>query len=211
MHQPTPLSLKRLATYARASAQHLRAQVQASVTESPVGGEKQTPSVLNTALWKALFRTPLDKFDVLITLDPSLVPGTRRALQLGGGTKPPREPDAGKPEERYKNNPDEALIAPLPLVGFDPVALYCRDLKERCGPYADVYFDALGGTTVGVVWKPGVFEPVPFAVARCVLATPKDKGFVTPDKANLLKLFHDLGSNFVLNITEQVQAPEEEE
>jgi U3 small nucleolar RNA-associated protein 22 len=211
MHQPTPLSLKRLATYARASAQHLGAQVQASVTESPMGGEKQTPSVLNTALWKALFRTPLDKFDVLITLDPSLVPGTRRALQLGGGAKPPREPDAGKLEERFKNNPDEVLTAPLPLVGFDPVALYCRDLKERCGPYADVYFDALGGTTVGVVWKPGVFEPVPFAVARCVLATPKDKGFVTPDKANLLKLFHDLGSNFVLSVTEQVQAAEEEE
>jgi hypothetical protein len=184
------------------------AQIQASVTESPVGG---TPAVLNAGLWKSLFSTPLDKFDVLITLDSTLVPGTRRALQLGGGGKVPRMKDAGKPEERFKANPDSVLTAPLPLVGFDPVALYCRDLKERCGPYADVYFDALGGTTVGVVWKPGVFEPVPFAVARCVLATPRDGGFVTPDKANILMLFRDLGAGLVLDVTEQKQATAEDQ
>lgn len=42
----------------------------------------------------------------------------------------------------------------LPIVDFDPVSIYVRELSETYKSNAMFFYDRYGGDVVGVVWKP---------------------------------------------------------
>jgi len=45
------------------------------------------------------------------------------------------------------------------LIGFNPVKLYLKELQERFGDKALFFYDSLGGSLIGIVWKPTSFLP----------------------------------------------------
>jgi hypothetical protein len=52
------------------------------------------------------------------------------------------------------------------MVGFDPCLQYVRLLRARFGGLAFFFWDALGGDSVGVVWRPQAFLPRPFHITN---------------------------------------------
>ena len=79
------------------------------------------------------FKTSLTGYDVLIRLH-------RRHI----ARRPPAE-----------NIDMEQIHADkLPVIDFDPVALYVNELRSAFEHMALFFYDNLGGEVIGVLWKP---------------------------------------------------------
>jgi len=137
-HAPSPLIFKRMVGYAKQSYAILR-----NLVANPFVPKSK---------WKALFLTPLQPFNVLIHLDPSVV-----SSQGQDGKQ--------KNKKRKKNRPTV-------YVGLNVVEAYLSELREQYSHLALFFHNAVGGCVIGVVWKPGTFVPKPFKVQHAQYATP---------------------------------------
>lgn len=141
---PSAAGLKRMAAYARSSAELLACLI----------------SGRGDASWQSLFCTPLQLHDVVLLLKHQALPFPQRVhfparhiLRLA----PAREEGGGcqlaeVPREALRGGPGAAREALL--VGFDPTLLFVGELKARFGAVADVSFSAHGGDAVALTWRP---------------------------------------------------------
>jgi len=138
---PTTQVLNKVKSFARASAAALFSYLE--------GNGK--PSSL-----KALFQTPLNRFDVLIHLRGEVVPSSVDALNQSY-KKSAGVIAAGPlalPAPRAKNLQFTDSFEDQLLSGFAPPTQYVEELREHFGSTAMVFYDDLGGKVVGVSWLP---------------------------------------------------------
>lgn len=163
--------LSRLVAYARSSLAHFDALL--------AGGPEHGVAQANQ--WKTLFKTPLSvpsAFDLLIHLRVDALPVQYLTKSLAppssilasaaaaSGVKP--EGSAASIKKGYKLPPDAAVNASaitlssegcsdsrtVPLVGFNPLHSFVASLRHMFGALAYFFYDAQGGTVIGVVWRP---------------------------------------------------------
>ncbi|XP_058116065.1 nucleolar protein 6 [Anopheles ziemanni] len=53
-----------------------------------------------------------------------------------------------------------------PPVGFDPVALYLKELRDAYGKFALFFYDPCGGDRIAVLWRPDALDTQPFKTSN---------------------------------------------
>lgn len=190
--KPSNLQLERIIAYAHSSLSYLKNLLSSSLSAP-------TSSVSSDKLWLSLFRTPLQQYDLLISLDPAALPKYTQGLVLPFGS---RVEESKK--RKFKLPPGSAEAAPLPMVGFDPVYSYLSDLRAQVAHLCDFYYDAMGGAVIGVCWKPEVMVPQAFAVSRATLAEPVEdasgEGLIRPNVEAIMHFFKVAGRGLVKDV-----------
>lgn len=105
--------------------------------------------------YQALFSPALDFYDLVIYLNPSLIARRSESIQAKIDKEPSKLPPY-KPQQPEK----------IPVVGFDPVECYLRELRQNYGEYALFFHDTYGGDVIGVLWKPAAKEEKEFKVSN---------------------------------------------
>lgn len=100
---------------------------------------------------KQMFRPSLEDYHYIIELNKDFVPLYSQAIDSSILVKP----------TAVKDTISNSCI---PVVDFDPVKLYLKELREAFSEVAMFFYDAYGGTKVGVVWKPSANTPQPFKI-----------------------------------------------
>ncbi|KAM0914789.1 hypothetical protein ACQ4PT_011270 [Festuca glaucescens] len=143
-HSPSKSVLKRMASYAKSSAELL--------TNLIVHGQS------GQYTWECLFQTPLSNYDAVILLHQEKLCRPHHVLF------PPAETPNGKMV--IKGNPSNDFHPYMPLsksvvrssrdkllVNFDPTACFLRDLKCAFPVTFKLWHDSIGGDAVGLTWE----------------------------------------------------------
>lgn len=142
---PNKLVLKRIASYARSSADLL--------TNLILQGDSDSYT------WECLVRTPLNNYDAIVLLHRDKLCYPQRLLF-------PTEVDHGKhvikgkaskefyPYMAFGNALQSLEEARTKLmVDFDPTNYFLEDLKEEFPDTFKVWYDSLGGDAIGLTWE----------------------------------------------------------
>ncbi|XP_076015910.1 nucleolar protein 6 isoform X2 [Genypterus blacodes] len=147
---------------------------------------------------RVAMRPPLDAYDVLIHLNPKQVP------LLGQAVDPPPVTFG----RGVVSGNVAAPGGPLPVIDYDPVALYLTELREAFADLALFFCDPYGGTVIAVLWKPKAFIPVPFKTsqmsARSVEVTG-DQAQAVPNVQAILEDFRILGKDLVKSVDARME------
>lgn len=178
--KPTKQIVNRLSLLARESHTILERQIETCM--------------LQPADFKQIFRPPLDHYDVIIHLHSRLLPRGYQALD----------------RVKHETGPASLLRVSslLPVVNFDPVASYIKELKEAFSDIALFFHDVYGGNFIAVVWKPQSFVPTPFKVRQVQYKMPlvnpqpnhKVQSWIVPNISAILEDFQTLGEGLVKKI-----------
>ncbi|XP_059910266.1 nucleolar protein 6 [Gadus macrocephalus] len=142
---------------------------------------------------KVAMRPPLEAYDVLIHLLPKQVPLLKQAVD------PPlvvfsRGTVAGK-----AGTPGGAM----PVIDYNPVALYLSELRDSFGDLALFFCDPYGGTVIAVLWKPKAFKPVPFKTSEIKARRVEVKGeqaHSVPNVEAIVEDFSVMGKDLVRSV-----------
>ncbi|GFS40938.1 nucleolar protein 6 [Trichonephila inaurata madagascariensis] len=149
---------------------------------------------------KTIFRAPLDSYHTLIYLERREIPRLKYAIDVYETDKLPL----------YKSYKHESNIV-FPIVEYDPVERYLRELRRNFGDYALFFHDVYGGDFIAVVWKQSSFSPKEFNVSSINNRTLYRNGpQVIPDVERIIEDFNILGHGLVKKIvknTENWQIP----
>jgi U3 small nucleolar RNA-associated protein 22 len=116
-----------------------------------------------------LFRTPVDGFDGVISVQPAWAP---RSTKLAAGPL-----YAGHHVPRLSSS----------LVGFDPVDRLLNALQRELGHFALFLCDKFGGRRIYVVWRPSASEKKPFSLQSVRFMTPvPGSQELEPSKAEMM-------------------------
>ncbi|XP_060804531.1 nucleolar protein 6 [Amyelois transitella] len=135
------------------------------------------------------FVPSLSGYDVLIRLNPTLVPFTTERVE--------KLPTSRKLPTTFA----EELI---PVVEFDPVRCYLDELRHAYSEFALFFHDSYGGEVVAVLWKPDIDEFKEFQVLNANALTPITVKGETKYKINKQALIEDfkiLGAGLVTDVT----------
>ncbi|KAI9164874.1 hypothetical protein LWI28_003798 [Acer negundo] len=180
---PTSMELKRLAAYARSSANLLTKLVL----------EDQTDSYR----WECLFRTPLNNYDAVVLLHRDKLPYPQRLLfpsELNQGRHVARG-NASKAFRSFMLPADmkrgtEELKNKL-MVDFDPLRCFVGDIEKDLSKKFNLWYDSLGGDAVGLTWE-----------RKCSKKRIREEAAEVEevDPVDVLKAAGELGKGFVRNI-----------
>ncbi|XP_067130001.1 nucleolar protein 6 [Centruroides vittatus] len=96
---------------------------------------------------KQIFRPPIGLYDIIIHLNPYYVPKYYQAIDITSKFNPPVYK-----KYKYVNNEK------MPIVNFDPVLCYLKELRACFEEIALFFYDHCGGDAIYVLWKPKAFE-----------------------------------------------------
>lgn len=174
---PTPVELKRLAAYARSSANLL--------TRLIVENDSHR--------WECLFRTPLNNYDAVILLHRDRLVYPQRLLfpsEIREGTCVARgnaskdfSPFLG-PKDMKRNL--DTMKSKL-MVDFDPLQCYLVDLEGGFPNTFNLWCDSLGGDAIGITWT----KPT---------SKKRDREDNSKDVKDVLKAVGEAGKGFVRSI-----------
>ncbi|KAM4706920.1 nucleolar protein 6 isoform 2-T2 [Discoglossus pictus] len=152
--------------------------------------EKQLNDPLGNQDIKLVFRPPLDLYDVLIHLNPKHIPRHREAVD-----------QAVKSFHRGLLKTDaEVKNVLLPVVDYDPVQLYLKELREAYGEFALFFYDSHGGEVIAVLWKPSSFEPQSFKTINVkgrMMDSKSSTPMMVPNVEAILEDFEIIGQDLV--------------
>ncbi|NXV02226.1 NOL6 protein, partial [Cettia cetti] len=201
-------------TRERPSAQILQRFVLLA-SESLRALEEQLMDPLSHQDVKMVFRPPLDFYDVLIHLNPNQIP-----RHLESVDRPVKSVSRGV----VKNS--SAMNILFPVVDYDPVQLYLRELRvstacwggrwevtvlnlrlfstqDAFDDLALFFYDKHGGEVIAVLWKPLNFKPQPFKVSSMKgrkVTTLNNELVCVPNVEAILEDFEILGEGLVKNV-----------
>ncbi|KAI1798486.1 Nrap protein [Ganoderma leucocontextum] len=115
---------------------------------------------------KHLFQHPTKDYDFIAELDPGALP---RYYQNVGAN-----PSGWASKAKYANASLASSVAPI-FPGFDPAATLFADLRSVYQDTALLFYDALGGSSIGGVWQPMLRTPRPFRVLGGYSSFPVSK------------------------------------
>eukprot|EP01119_Soliformovum_irregulare_P012830 TRINITY_DN3350_c0_g1_i1.p1 TRINITY_DN3350_c0_g1~~TRINITY_DN3350_c0_g1_i1.p1 ORF type:complete len:1133 (-),score=396.10 TRINITY_DN3350_c0_g1_i1:57-3455(-) len=107
-----------------------------------------------TSDWSVVFKTSLADYNLIIDLNQNYISNYDESIDWLHE----------KPVFKKRKTPQKG--------GLDYVVEYVKELKARFGDKAMFFYDALGGKTIGVVWKPSTFAEVPFKLATSAYTKP---------------------------------------
>lgn len=142
---PTSSELRRLAAYAKSSANLLAKLV--------------LQDELDSYRWECLFRTPLNNYNAIVLLHRDRLPYPQHLLF-------PSEPNQGmhvvrgKPSKKFHplllpgdmKGSLEDLKQKL-MVNFDPLRCFVYDMEREFPNKFKVWYDSLGGDAIGLTWE----------------------------------------------------------
>ncbi|XP_060711362.1 nucleolar protein 6 [Hemiscyllium ocellatum] len=176
--RPSALILQRLVELASASLQTL---------------ERQLMDPLDNHDLKTVFRPPLDIYDVFIYLNPKHIPRHLEAVD--------------RPKVTYSRgtlrNDAKVHFLKMPMVDYDPVQCYLRELRSAFGEFALFFHDTYGGSLIAVLWKPQAFTPQPFKTSHInakMLETKGNQLQLVPNVEAILEDFEILGAGLVKSV-----------
>uniref|UniRef100_A0A8B9FKR7 Nucleolar protein 6 n=1 Tax=Amazona collaria TaxID=241587 RepID=A0A8B9FKR7_9PSIT len=178
-------------TQERPSAQILQ-RLTVLASESLHALEEQLMDPLKTQDVKMVFRPPLDFYDVLIHLNPNQIP-----RHLESVDQPVKSFSRGV----VKNSTADKIL--FPVVDYDPVQCYLRELRDAFSDLALFFYDKHGGEVIAVLWKPLSFQPQPFKVSNVkgrMVTTLNDKLVCVPNVEAILEDFEVLGEGLVKSV-----------
>ncbi|CAM9481846.1 unnamed protein product [Lampetra planeri] len=132
---------------------------------------------------RKVFRPSLEVFDVLLRLAPRHLPRAahavdRPAVTLQRGVLPAKPAKAAKAAPVSR----QAQHGHMPAVEYDPARLFLQELQDAFGELALFFHDPYGGDIIGVVWRPDVFAPQPFATSHVAARRPHGQNGVAGGK-----------------------------
>ncbi|XP_075439397.1 nucleolar protein 6 isoform X2 [Ascaphus truei] len=142
---------------------------------------------------KMVFRPPLDLYDVLIHLNPKQIPRHRESVD-----QPAKSFLRGLLK---KDAPVKALL--FPVVDYDPVQLYLKELREAFGEFALFFYDSHGGEVIGVLWKPSSFEPQSFKTTNVKgrwMDGNSNESLMVPNVEAIVEDFEIMGEGLVRTV-----------
>ncbi|XP_004512044.1 uncharacterized protein [Cicer arietinum] len=180
---PSALELKRLAAYARSSANLL---MKLSFQEE-----------IGPYRWECLLRTPLNNYDAIIVLHKEKLAYPQRLLfssEVDHGTQIAKG-HASKCFQPFllpkdlKGRPEE--LKKKLLVDFDPSRCFIRDLEKEFSTTFQLWHDSLGGDAIGLTWG-----------KSCSSKKRKQEEVVEEgyDPRKVLKAVGEVGKGFVRSI-----------
>ena len=136
--------------------------------------------------WRAIFRPPLEAFDIRIRLRRKQLPRRHQAVDPVG--KPARV-------DPYTRQPFEAVPPPE----FDPVQKLVEELRLAAAGWALVCYDRCGGDMIGVVVRREALKPRPLAAFRCEGDMPAGAGAseMAPNVGGFVDLARTIGEGIV--------------
>lgn len=99
--------------------------------------------------FKNIFRPNLDIYDVVINLNTAFCVKAFQKVDICKGTFLPHY-------RAYDSSDNDKT---LPVVGFDPVEFYVKELREAFDEIALFFYDVYGSTNIYVLWKPDALKP----------------------------------------------------
>uniref|UniRef100_A0A8C5TKB3 Nucleolar protein 6 n=1 Tax=Malurus cyaneus samueli TaxID=2593467 RepID=A0A8C5TKB3_9PASS len=178
-------------TQERPSAQILQRLV-VLASESLRALEEQLMDPLSEQDVKMVFRPPLDFYDVLIHLNTNHIP-----RHLESVDRPVKSVSRGV----VKNSSAGNIL--FPVVDYDPVQLYLRELRDAFNDLALFFYDKHGGEVIAVLWKPVSFQPQPFKVSSMKgrkVTTLNNELVCVPNVEAILEDFEILGEGLIKSV-----------
>lgn len=136
--------------------------------------------------FKQIFRPPIQDYDVLIQLNRKHIAQAHLALDNTTGVT------TDTATSRKKSTK-------LPVVDFDPVKIYMKELERTFSDFALFFHDSYGGNYIAVVWRPNLFLPHSFKTSqvKCRVPAGKTSQKVTVDIDSILNDFQVMGNSLV--------------
>lgn len=138
---------------------------------------------------RLIFKPPTKEYDFIINLKPLLNPKRLQAINLS----------KDHPEVEwhpYKHHSE----AKIPVVDFNPVQLYLRELRENYGEYVLFFHDSYGGDVIAVLIKPTALEPRDFKVSNVNCRKLNADGKLVLNVSAMLEDFYIIGKGLVKSI-----------
>jgi hypothetical protein len=106
-------------------------------------------------MWKAVFETPLNLYDVLIETNQQAV-YPRQEVLTNKGNMEYKNLLIAAAREKEKKHPQQFKSGNDLLIGLKPVEWYVSQLERKFGHLAFFFYNALRPDQyIGVIWKPG--------------------------------------------------------
>ncbi|KAI6169695.1 Nrap protein [Pisolithus thermaeus] len=143
-----------------------------------------------------LFAHPTDDYDVLIELNPMVLPRYYQSVTADS---------SAWSEDRTNPREDDAIPRP----GFDPAWLLFQDLQATYSDTLKFFYDVYGGHHIGAIWLPIVSGVRPFRVMGGFSSTPvaqdqksseRSKGTVVLNKQAVLDEIERLGTGLIKKV-----------
>ncbi|XP_058808859.1 nucleolar protein 6 [Phymastichus coffea] len=136
--------------------------------------------------WKSIFIPPLSAYDCLIQLKTSL--NSRRYEAVCVDETLP-ELDLHPFKIHYETK--------IPIVDFDPVAQYLKELRRVYEEFALFFHDTYGGNIIGVLLKPDALQPKDFKVSNVSCQKFNDDQKLVLNVSAMIEDFYILGKGLV--------------
>ncbi|EFN82278.1 Nucleolar protein 6 [Harpegnathos saltator] len=138
---------------------------------------------------KRMFRPSLLEYDCLIYLKSTMNPRRLQAIDI------PDDVDVVDLHP-YKSH----SLQKIPIVDFDPVQCFLRDLRDGYGEYALFFHDTYGGSIIGVLLKPSALERKQFKVSEVNCRKLDDDDNLVLNISAMIEDFYTLGKGIVCSI-----------
>ncbi|KAL0117298.1 hypothetical protein PUN28_010271 [Cardiocondyla obscurior] len=138
---------------------------------------------------KPVFRPPLSEYDCVLHLKSDMIP---RRLQAVDVSKKTKIVDL----HPYKTH----TFQKIPVVDFDPVQYFLKDLRDSYGDYALFFHDTYGGLVIGVLLKPTVLERKDFKVSNANCRKLDADGKLVLNVSAMIEDFYILGRGIIRTI-----------
>ncbi|XP_061927318.1 nucleolar protein 6 isoform X2 [Apis cerana] len=136
--------------------------------------------------FKPLFRPPLTEYDCLIYLKSHMIPRRLQAVDIN---------DAHPIIEwhPYKRHSAQKI----PVVGFDPVQYFLKDLRNGYDEFALFFHDTYGGNIIGVLLKPSALENKDFKISNINGRKCNNNNQLVLNISAMIQDFYILGKDLV--------------
>uniref|UniRef100_A0A6B2KWR6 U3 small nucleolar RNA-associated protein 22 n=1 Tax=Arcella intermedia TaxID=1963864 RepID=A0A6B2KWR6_9EUKA len=199
--KPNHLVFHRVVQIAKMSFQKLRESVYPiEKWASGIGEQNRGPVV-----YQSLFGISLNDYDVLVWLDPNLLPRFNiEALSTKvGGNPPHRHLKKNNSMQVYKNVSND--LRNMMMVNFDPMEKFVEDLEKRLKNIALIFFDP-EADVVGIMFQPPEFLINKFLPQRSIntlpVKDPKKNDYVgiIPNIFSILNDIQSIGKGIINKI-----------
>jgi len=202
--RPSKIVLSRIVSYAKSSTKTLEGWLSGTTSIAAVSSQPYKHS-----MWRAVFETPLNVFDVLIETNQEAVYPRQTTQKDKAGMKY-KNLFIAAAREKERNHSSQFKAGNELLIGLKPVEWYVSQLERKFGHLAFFFYNSLRPDQhIGVIWKPGAFIPsTSFKVSEAghcfQLSLPIDdkkvKGLKVVNIGEVLASFRILGGALVENI-----------
>jgi U3 small nucleolar RNA-associated protein 22 len=130
-------------------------------------------------------------YDVVIHLEAEYCPRAYQKLDLSAGTF----------LSHYREYDSKIGEKTFPIVDFDPVKSYVKQLRETFSEFALFFYDTYGATDIYVLWKPKAFEKKDFKIQNINGRTLDSSGKkLIPNIEAIIEDFKIIGHELVKEI-----------